>query len=283
MDEQPLFSRQVDLEVDGSEGHLSSRGPKEIREGAQRATFRQFGKWGVQANVTHLLHGTVGGKPASIVGFDMRFLSEAAGSNHRFSKAKIVVTFEAVGTGPVPTVKTFAPKIMEGSTTRVRRFEQREVSANVSIPTGAPLDVGGGAAYSVGQEYDKDYRVRIDGKKWSSDEDAEDDNMVIWNLSENSKQGEGIPADFRVGLLVTHHGGPFQATVRVKATTKSNISLFGWPWPDQSPVVLSPNVVLGNLGVVNELDKVTDDQWQSLIDLQSSLDVSSLHVLHVGN
>ena len=273
--ESQSLSSEVELEIDGSSGHLRSATPKEIREGAQRATFRQLGKWGAQGNVTHLQHGTLTGRPASIVAFDFRFLFEADGGSSRFSKAKVVVTFEpASKSAPPPVVKRFGPKLMEGPVTRARIVEQNEFSAGVNVPTGAPVEVGASAKRVDGAEYLQDHRVRIDGKKWSSDEDAEDDNMVIWNLSENSKQGDGIPSDFKVALLVQHEGKPFHAVVKVRATTKSSLALFGWPWPKPKPLVLNPDVALGEpIGVI-KFDELTNEHWESLIDLQGAGDVS---------
>jgi hypothetical protein len=288
--ENQAFSSKIELEIDSSSGHLSSTTPKEVREGAQRATFRQLGKWGAQGNVTFLQHGTLRGRPASIVGFDFRFLFETDGSSSRFSKAKVVVTFETAskktkGETPPPlppVIKRFSPKLMEGPVTRAKIVEENEYIAGLTVPTGTPVEVGAMATRTNGKEYTKDHRVRIDGKKWSSDEDAEDDNMVVWNLSENSKQGDGIPSDIKVALLVQHDGKPFHAIVKVRATTKSNLSLFGWPWPEPSPLVLSPEVTLGEPIELDKFEDLTNEHWESFIDLQGAVEVRTIFLTRLA-
>lgn len=278
MEEDKQFSRTIDFEIDGSDGQLSSKKAKEIKEGSQRAVFRQLGKWGAQSNVTHLYHGTYHDRPASIVGLDIRFLFEAGGSD-RFCKAKITITFDALPgrqtTSGVPVVKHLCPKIMEGSITRAKRTKQTEISTTLS-GSGAPIPVhvGVAATRKDGVEYDEDHRIRIKGEKWSSDEDMEDDNMVIWSLTENSKQGDGIPADFKVAMLVLHDGAPFQATVKIKATTRSNLSLFGRPWPKPSPLILSPEISLGDSIGMKDFDGLEDEHWKKMIDAQGAEDVS---------
>ena len=285
--EDQAFSSKIELEVDTSSGHLRSAAPKEIREGVQRATFRQLGKWGAQGNVTLLQHGTLRGRPASIVGFDFRFNFEASESSSRFSKAKVVITFETASkkvkgetqSSPPPVIKRFSPKLMDGPVTRAKVSKQNEYTAGLTIPTGTPVEVGAMATRTDGEQYTKDHRVRIEGKKWSSNEDSEDDNMAIWNLSENSKQGDGIPSDINVALLVQHDGKPFHAVVKIRATTKSSLSLFGWPWPEPSPLVLSPEVTLGELTKLDKFEDLTNEHWESFIDQQGAIDVCKMFLI----
>lgn len=276
------FSRTIDLEIDGSAGQLGAKTPKEINEGSQRALFRQLGKWGAQSNVTHLTHGTYRDRPASIVGLDFRFLFEAGGSD-RFCAARIEVTFTALpgqkGQSPSPrppVVKHICPKIMEGPITRAKRTKQTEISTSLSA-SGAPAPVlaSVGASRTDGVEYEENHRIRIKGEKWSSKDDMEDDNMIIWTLTENSKQGDGIPADFKVAILVQHEGVPFQGIVKIKATTKLNLSLFGRPWPKPNPLILSPEVSLGSSMGMTDFDELEDEHWQKMIDAQAAEAVSS--------
>jgi hypothetical protein len=88
--------------------------------------------------------------------------------------------------------------------------------------------------------------------------------VVEWTLRENELQGEGVPNDFKVAILVQHAGVPFQSTVKVKATTRSNLALFGRPWPKPDPLIFSPTVSLGlPLGLQN-FDDLKDGNWKDL-------------------
>ena len=68
--------------------------------------------------------------------------------------------------------------------------------------------------------------MSIIGKRWKSPKNSQY-NIVYWEIKEQGKTGYGIPDELRVAILV-HHGGPFKASVEVKADTPVKNGLFSF-------------------------------------------------------
>jgi hypothetical protein len=287
MDES-FTSSTVHFKVDSSSGRLGAEPAKELAAGSQRAESLDFHKWGVRADILGLYHGTFEGKPASVVSFEFRFLFDDGGSG-RFSEAKIVTTFERLrkadktstsgktnrleNDDDEPVVKLFAPKLIDGPVSVGKRNTETSIYASVGGPDTLPIKPEIGISRSNGVEYLKDYKMQIKGKRWSSP-GHETDNMAIWTLLENSKQGDGIPLDFRAAVLVQHAGRPFQGTIKISVRTKLGLKLFGWPWSTPNPLLFRPDVSFGALLGVADLDTLEDSHWRKLCDFPGVVSVS---------
>ena len=272
MDETDNFSSTVELQVDSKAGHLGTR--KEIGPNATHANQREFGRRGVRGNIVHLEHGVYAGRPASLIGIKFFFLHDGAESSGRFTKAEIKVAFDKIldediapVSASVPAVKLFCPVLIQGRPTQALISEKASVSLDASVaPAVASIaGLGASAGYSSTHTFEREYQVKIKGIPWcSSSHNKEVENMVVWNIIENAKQAEGIPSDLNVALLVQHDGFPFQGTVEIKATTKSNLRLFGWPWPKPNPLIFKPTVSLGVPVDLASYDELKDEHWERL-------------------
>jgi len=90
------------------------------------------------------------------------------------------------------------------------------------------------------------------------------DYLAQWTLAERSVEGEGIRSVFRAGMIVRHDGEPFEGTVKVQATTKLGLGLFGWPWSGQNPIVVRPSVEVGQGPDVQDFSQLTDEHWATI-------------------
>lgn len=272
MDEVNNFSSTVELQVDTNSGHLGTR--KEIGPDSSHANQRSFGRRGVRGNVVHLEHGTYAGGPASLISMKFYFLHDGAESSGRFNKAEIRVSFDKIldediapEKASVPAVKHFSPSLIQGRPTQALVSERASVGLDASVAPAVASVAGLGASvgYSSTHTFDREYQVKIKGIPWcSSSHNKEVENTVIWKLTENAKQAEGIPLELNVALLVQHDGFPFEGTVEIKAWTKSNVRLFGWPWPKPNPLIFKPTVSLGLPAGLASYDELKDEHWERL-------------------
>lgn len=277
----PLTSGLVSLEIDSSDGQLSSKPPKEIAEDAKRFQAQDFLCWGVRADVIAVYQGTHKGKPATLVVFEVRFeFPDAAGSSSRLREAKVVATFKPAPSSAqrYPVVRTVCPKLLEGPV----RLEThtRETGKAVTLRVGVdPIPVSAEAELSKTKAvaFDRDQKMSIRGTRWSSKEVEDDDidNVARWVLAENSALGNGIPLEFRSAVVVENHDAPIHGTVKISAQTKMGMSLFGWPWADTRPIVITRSVQYGRpLGVDADFSKLVPSQWEELCRFEGDLAVS---------
>jgi hypothetical protein len=265
------FTSEIELQIDSNAGHLGS--PREITEASAHATHREIGGWGTNGKVTHLEHGTYGGAPASLICFKFNYLFKDGG--RRFSSSEIRVTFSKTeddtqsNAGITPVVISLTPKLIRGQT--IQAAISHEVSMGASFPSTQSL-VGAGvsAGYKRVEAFSKDYSLQIKGFPWSSGKEGQEiENIAIWKVTENPKQGEGIPNELSLGVIVRHGGGTFHGTVEIKVKTWSNISLFGWPWPKPNPLVFRPSVSLGVATGVKDFAELTGEDWTKLVPFVS--------------
>ena len=289
----PLTSGLVSLEIDSSDGQLSIKPPQEIAEDAQRFQAQDFLCWGVRADVIGVYKGTHKGKPATLAVFEVRFeFPDAAGSSNRLREAKIVATFEPApssssssAAGAVaaaqryPVVRIVCPKLLEGP----MRLEThtRETSQTVSLHVGVepiPVSAEAGLSRTKAVAFDRDQKMSIRGTRWSSKGSDNVDNVARWVLAENSALGKGIPLEFRSAVVVENHDAPVHATVKIWAQTKKGMKLFGWPWSDTRPIVITRSVQYGQpLGVDLDFSQLTPSQWEELCRFEGDITVSVLY------
>ncbi|KAF2452372.1 hypothetical protein BDY21DRAFT_359304 [Lineolata rhizophorae] len=277
--ESGQLSSTAELEPEDSSGQQPSTEPKNITQCSKRAASSQFCKWGVRGDVTHLQHGMLDGKPASLIGFDFRLLD--GGDGNRFSQVKVVLSFysepggEASGkaceTAKWPEVKVFAPKLLHGPATRTKHINAAGVSASLAGPVHfihPQLEL----FKSKHVEYVRDYRLEVKGTRWSSDKRMEHDNMVVWEVRENSRQGDGVPKELRFAVLVQHEARPFVGTVKMQVTTKWGLRLFGWPWTRPHPLLFQPSAAVGVPIDVGSFGELADGHWKGLADFYGPLE-----------
>jgi hypothetical protein len=279
MDES-LKPRTIDLELDGGSGHLGANTPTEIGENAKRMEALEFHKWGVHADIVSVQQGQLGGKQCSIIALNIRFLFDDNGSRSRLSEAKITTTFEShselttnsTTTSSPPVVKLYSPKLLEGPVRLISRSDETERQASISAMLSI-VQPTVGISRRIGEEYSLDSRMQIKGKRWASSRNFKEDNQGIWTLLEESKQGEGIPSEFTLAILLQHDNRPFQGTVRVMAKTKSGIRVLGWPWSSPKPAVFRPGVSFGEQLEVEDFGQLSDEHWRQLCDFPGLISV----------
>jgi len=273
LDDQVFASSAVELEVDNESLHLGVK-PKELTETTARAVSSNVGRSGVRGDVIHLQHGTYKGKPATLLAFKFQFQFEQNSAN-RFSRAEIRVAFNST-TNPDtrPAVRHYAPALICGPSTAGHVTKSISVTPTITTPT-SPVQVGIEVPMSRSTTVARDFQLKIIGEPWASDEDAEDDDMVIWRVDENYAQADGIPRDLKTAVLVQHTGDVFQATVHIKVRTRMGMSLFGWPWSKPTPLVVSNKSSFGN-GVLPENFAALEEQhWLQLTEFPGLIGVSS--------
>ncbi|KAH6616944.1 hypothetical protein F5144DRAFT_585022 [Chaetomium tenue] len=274
----PLSSGLISLQIDSSDGQLSSKPPKEITEDAKRFQAQDFLCWGVRADVIAVYQGTHKGKPATLVVFEVRFeFPDTAGSSSRLREAKIVATFKPAPASAqrYPVIRAVCPKLLEGPV----RLEThvRETGKTVSLHVGVepiPVSAEAGLSKTKAVTFDRDQKMSIRGTRWSSKEVEDDDidNVARWVLAENSALGKGIPLEFRSAVVVENHDAPIHGTVKISAQTKMGMSLFGWPWADTRPIVITRSVQYGQpLGVDADFSKLTALQWEELCQFEGDI------------
>ncbi|KAH6839579.1 hypothetical protein B0I37DRAFT_237410 [Chaetomium sp. MPI-CAGE-AT-0009] len=280
----PLTSGLVSLEIDSSGGQLGSKPPKEIAEDAKRFQAQDFLCWGVRADVIAVHQGTHKGKPATLAVFEVRFeFPDAAGSSSRLREAKVVATFKPAPSSSAsaqryPVVRTVCPKLLQGPV----RLEThiRETGKAVSLQVGVqpiPVSAEAGISKTKAVAFERDQKMSIRGTRWSSKEVEDDniDNVARWVLAENSALGTGIPLEFRSAVVVENHDAPVHGTVKISAQTKMGMSLFGWPWADIRPIVITRSVQYGQpLGVDVDFSELTPSQWEELCRFEGDIAVS---------
>jgi hypothetical protein len=284
--EAPLLSSGfVNFEVDSSTGQLSSKPPKQIGEEAKRVQAQDFLCWGVRADVIAVYQGKNKGKPATLAVFEVRFeFPDTAGSSSRLREAKVVATFRpAPSAKKYPIVRVVCPKIIEGP---VRpETHTRESGMTVSLNAGVdPIPVSADAELSKTKAvaFERDQMMSIRGTRWSSKEVHDDDidNVARWVLAENSALGKGIPLEFRSAVVVENHEAAVHVTVKISAQTKMGLSLFGWPWADTRPIVITPSIRYGQpLGDDVDFSKLSTVQWEELCRFDGEKTVCIPHLV----
>jgi hypothetical protein len=268
-------SSAVELEVDHEALHLGTI-PKQLTATTARAASNNFGRANVTADVIHLQHSTLGGKPATLVAFNFQFRFDQRGTN-RFSRAEIRLAFNSHGTNPgttpKPAVKHFGPALICGPTTIGETTKSAGVSPSINTPA---LGVQAGVQASIEKSTTvaREFQMKIIGAPYATDRRAEDDDMMIWRISENPGDPNGIPGDFKAAALVQHKGSGevFQATVQIKVRTRMGMSLFGWPWSKPTPLVISDKESFGS-PMTTPFDSLKESDWAQMTEFPGLVSV----------
>lgn len=268
------YSRTVELQVDGSFETLGDQGPRTVTEAEQRILMQQALKTRVTADVVALAHGTFKGQPASLVGLQFRFGYPPQSSN-RLSSAVLNISFGPGndGTG-FPTVHRFAPVRIsaDSTTTPVERDTRHGVSVSIDASP-VPVSVDFTADRGTKVAYVQDFGCDVDGHHWTSD-DAESqgyevDNAVTWYLNEHKLRKEGIPKELRTVVVVGRSQPAIRAEIKARVKTSWDLRLFGFPFPQARPLVISESVVFGHQPPTLEFEKLSDDGLAAFVGLLS--------------
>ncbi|KAK3312651.1 hypothetical protein B0H66DRAFT_568603 [Apodospora peruviana] len=282
----PLFtSGEIPLTPDSSISQLS-KPPKDITKSTPRVQSQTFLNWAVRADITSLYQGTYKSRPATLLILTVNFLfPSAVGAARRLSEARIILTFRHSSSSrskQYPIVRAVIPKLLEGPATPSTILTSNTTATTLSVETaqiigvtvGPKAEVSASHTRSVG--FERDQLLTIRGTRWPSKEvtdlDLDIDNVARWELAENNATGRGIPGEFRCGVVVEHDGEQeIEATVKIAAQTKMGLSLFGWPWSENRPVVIQPGTRYSGeedgveSGVVmGEFSEMGDDKWKLL-------------------
>jgi hypothetical protein len=280
--EQGKFSRSIQLLPDGSSGQLGHK-PIELVDTAQRISAQDFLKWSLRAEVVHVSPGTYEDKLASIIGFRLRFRYSGSVSSG-LSGAEASITFKpAPGAGrdaneAMPEVVAVFPTFVEGPAIIGHHSTSTEGSASISFPSVVQPEIG--VTRRKGLEYSKDHKMKVIGRTWSDEDSETVDNMALWTLSENSLEGGGIPQDISLSALVLHNGQSVLGTVELKATCKSGIRIFGWPWTKIDPLLFSPSLNFGISPRSSKFDDIDAEDWKALVPFtgESTVNLSVVYM-----
>lgn len=276
-DEQVFASSTVEFEVDNEALHLGAKLPKELTETSARAVSNNVGRSGVRGDVIYLQHGKYKGKPATLLAFKFQFQFEQNSTN-RFSRAEIRVAFDSKDKNASPesrpAVRHYAPALICGPSSTGQITKSISVSPSITTPT-SPVQIGVEIPMTRSTTVARDFQMKIIGEPWASDEDAEDDDMVIWRVDENYAQADGIPRDLKTAVLVQHTGEVFQATVHIKVRTRMGVSLFGWPWSKPTPLIVSDKSSFGDDILPDNFSTLEEQHWLQLTEFQGLVAVSS--------
>lgn len=275
-DEQVFASSTVELEVDNEALHLGAKLPKQLTETSARAVSNNVGRSGVRGDVIYLQHGKYKGKPATLLAFKFQFQFEQNSTN-RFSRAEIRVAFDSkdknASAESRPAVRHYAPALISGPSSTGQVTKSISVSPSITTPT-SPVQIGVEVPMTRSTTVARDFQMKIIGEPWASDEDAEDDDMVIWRVDENYAQADGIPRDLKTAVLVQHTGEVFQATVHIKVRTRMGVSLFGWPWSKPTPLIVSDKSSFGDDILPDNFGTLEEQHWLQLTEFQGLVAVS---------
>jgi len=279
MEDNNFASNTVGFEIDTSGTQLGPKPPKKISEDARRAESLEFRNWGVRADVIGVHRGFHEGKAACLVVFRFRFnFNDKAKSSSRFSNARIVANFEPHSTGTTieknvqyPVVKTVCPRLIEGPVTIKRHANTTSVQMSIHSPPITGISAGVGLTRSLGVEYVVGHRLSVKGIPWG-DKDLPDDNAARWTLTENSEIGDGIPVEFRTAVLIENQNQAFRGTLKIHATTKLGLRIFGWPWSAPSPLIFNPDVSFGEK-LSPEFDSMSEETWARLCEFHGPISV----------
>ncbi|GME51973.1 hypothetical protein A1O3_03643 [Neofusicoccum parvum] len=267
------YSRVTELELDTTDLKLSAKAPKDITEAAHRAVRNSVHRWRTSGDVIHLSHGTFQSKPATLIVFNFRFMFEPKSSN-RFSRGEIRLNFlPADGEdGSWPTVRQFGPRLIHSMVTLAEVTSTGSLTSMASVSAGpTPVQIGVEATKEKSVTFPKEYRTEVIGESWTSDEadeeGCEEDDAVNWTLTENKRQADGIPREFRAAVVVQRDAPTFMATVQIRAKTSSGLTLFGWPWSRPSPLLFKEDVSFGNGPETNIFDEMQERHWLELIGI----------------
>jgi hypothetical protein len=304
-------SSTVDLRVDGSAGQLGH--PKLIDETTRRVLSQDTFNWGTRVDVVGCFQGCYNGKKAVLVIFNFHFLFEpGTNSINRLSWAKITLKFRAKApeangddaASNIPSPRTLWPKRIAGALEALSRLSQAKITptpraqapgANrdgdtFNIPIlrdlcpkliEGPVEIKEhtslgeidaprlGIRLSSSVKYVRKYRMQIEGMPCS-------DTDVVWHLTENKAQEDGIPSDFRTAVILEHHGNPVQGDIKIQARTASGIRLFGWPWSESCPIVFNPTVTFGDPPGETDFAKLSEEDWAQICKFPHAMAVSLL-------
>ena len=286
------FSSTIQLQIDTKSAHLGAS--KNITSTTPRATSRDFADLGIRGTITHLEHGSYGGKPSSLITIRCHFLFDSTSERNRFARAEIRTVCNTLGhenTSKVqkekasstlpPRVVRFCPVLLQGQSTRksISNTVEARIEASLAPAIASLAGAGVSGGYSVTEKFDKDFEMMVKGIPWSVSDDGGDnevDNAVIWKITENTAIGKGIPDELNFALLIQHDGSPFQATLEIKVWTKGGLRLFGWPWPKPNPLIFRPSAFVGTPLGLATFDELEDGHWKALAPHEGPLQVCFL-------
>lgn len=283
MDES-MISSTVAFKLDSSTGQLGHRVPKEVSDNAKKVEALDFWKWGVRASIVSVQQGQFKGKPSTLIVFQFTF---SISGNSRLAEAEITATFRpaaaaahnnsdtAVSTAEeeYPVLKLCCPTHIQGLVRRAMITDDGGSSVTVGMPSFPPVAVEIGVSRPKEVQYLKDYSMRIRGQLWDSP-NVEEEHIARWYLSEDSKQGDGIPRSFRSAVVVENHGQSFQGTVKITANSKLGLRVLGWPWSAPKPILFKHGVTFGEQLDVTNFDDLSDAHWRQLCPVSDVISVS---------
>jgi hypothetical protein len=130
----------------------------------------------------HLVHGTFGGAPATLLGLRFRFSYEPA-SSPRFTRP-----FDSDQASTPPDIAVFAPARIHSTVQTAHISHTREVlpAIGVNPPVAGQIGISGKMGRTI--DYTREYSTDVEGNLWTSDDAFDEvldvDDCVSWTVLE---------------------------------------------------------------------------------------------------
>ena len=288
------FSRTVNLKVDSGSGVL---GRKNVDDETLRKIIKtvEFSNCTATATIRGVFYGSYNKQPAAMIVFRFVFHSPLL-RKWRYTYAKITATFApkiADSKDNIshdrPYVFTIFPYTVFGAVSEEERHWNMEVSASLKASSGVIAD--GGLEAKVGKEgsFVRGNRLQIQGFLGTSSSKHPREDLVRWDLAENTLQKTGIPHDYCCGVIVQCPGNRFEAALDFEFS----LALAGsWkfkalPWDVDDPLIFNRSDPLMDLDQVyleemrgflkdKDFKDLTEDDFLKLAPLPREYHVNSL-------
>lgn len=221
----------------------------------------------VLAAVKGVSSGTYNGKPACLLVLQFRF-RETRG---RFKDISIFVKFTQIPSNvkhPEPVIRVVSPCQIYGRTTT----EQLEMTYNIGAQfsaNGGPASAGATLSRDKVSSYQKDHALEISGMPWTSDDEHDEHNMVIWTIRENKKSTAHFPKELNFGMVV-ERGCGVQATVTLKVNGFHSLA-----WKEDDPLLLPlDGITKGPVPSKEAFEQLEDSGWKLLVPYREEGQVS---------
>jgi hypothetical protein len=275
--EPTVFVATVELESDGLQGTLNK--PAEIREGSDRALYKEDRKRTLECRVTHLQRSTYRGAPAVLVCFEFNFITFSP--SKRMTEAHIdgVFSYKScqetdVELMPAQVVK-YAPERVEGPKIEVATEREKGMKLEMGlrsppVPVEAAVEVGVTERMTFSSPQGLEVRATALGTRENSEK-----HRVHWKMEEDGARKKGIPSSFRAAVMVqVQEGATLWCNLEVRVKTGWRSMLLRKPWSSDKPLVMHHDAWVGTPLPVEWFELMEDRDWRRLLAIDYDVAVS---------
>lgn len=274
------MERTVSLFLDPDAGELAIKNLPDEKHRAE-ITKREIGDCLVTGTLRGVHYGSFSGANAALIVFQFNFHFNGA-PPFRYKSAQIKVTFASapntLGVKNVadenPVVCSFYPKQDSGDPTPQEVHSGYDISVPLTTGPLLPVTLGVKARLARDTKVVRTHRMTIRGATKS--DGARNHNVVMWKINENGADQDGIPHEFRCGVIVRYHQAEFRARVDLEFSARTLsvdprlLFLSGRPWTKDDPIIFdwsNPQGLESSLKelVGVDLSTLSDQDWESIL------------------